>query len=204
MIVIGLTGSIGMGKSTTVRMFRMARIPVFDADAYVHRALRSGGRGVAAVAAAFPAAYDRTTGSINRPKLGQLVFGNPVARKKLEAILHPIVRSAEQRFINRMRSNRAPMAVLDIPLLFETGADILCDVVICVTAPSFIQRARVLARPHMTPEKLDRILAVQMSDWEKRLRADFVLNTGHGRAKTWHDLQDILRHVRMAHARNRS
>lgn len=203
MIVLGLTGSIGMGKSTTIRMLRAQRIPVFDADAYVHRSMRAGGRAVRAVAAAFPSAFDKNKNQIDRAKLGAVVFANVAARKILEGILHPIVRGAEMRFINRHRGWRTRMIVLDIPLLFETRADVFCDAVICVTAPAFIQTARVMARPGMTADKFNRIKAVQMDDAEKRLRADFVLNTGHGRAKTWRDLQDILRHVRMVHARNR-
>ena len=200
MIVLGLTGSVGMGKSTVARMLKTARIPVFDADAYVHRALRRGGRGVRDVAHAFPAAYDGSRDAIDRTKLGALVFNNPPARKKLEAILHPLVRNAELRFIRRHQAWRTRLIVLDIPLMFETRADVLCHAVICVTAPKFIQQARVMARPGMTADKFARILAAQMPDAEKRLRADYILQTGHGRHQTWRDLQTILTALKTKHA----
>jgi dephospho-CoA kinase len=202
MIVLGLTGSVGMGKSTAAAMLRAQRIPVFDADAYVHRALRRGGRGVRLVAAAFPDAYDKTRDAIDRKKLGFRIFNNAAARKKLEHIIHPLVRAAEIRFIRRHRGWNTRLIVLDIPLLFETHADVLCDAVICVTAPAHIQRARVLARAGMTPEKFAAILAAQMPDAEKRLRADYVLHTGLGRAATWRDLQSILHGLKQTHARN--
>jgi dephospho-CoA kinase len=203
MIVIGLTGSIGMGKSTTAKMLRSAHIPVFDADAYVHRALRSGGRALRAVAAAFPESYDAAYDQIDRQKLGSSVFHQSDARKKLEAILHPIVRQAEIKFIRRHRIWHTKIIVLDIPLLFETGADQLCDAVICVTAPDFIQLQRILRRPGMTIEKAEAIRAAQMDNHSKRLRADYTLETGQGRAATWRDLQTILRHVKQFYARNR-
>ena len=192
MLVIGLTGSIGMGKSTVAKMLRADRIPVFDADAYVHRALNRGGVAVAAVAKIFPKSYDPVANRIDRKKLGQLVFHDPQARGRLEAVLHPLVRAAEYRFIRRHARARARIIVLDIPLLYETGAEALCDYVICVTAPPFIQRARVLKRPGMTAEKFAHILATQMGNAEKCARAHFVLQTGLGRAQTWRDLQTFL------------
>lgn len=193
-----------MGKSTTAQMLRDVHVPVFDADAYVHRALRRGGRAVDGVAAAFPRSYDRAAQRIDRRELSMLVFHDKTARKRLEGILHPLVRQAEIKFIKRHRAAQARLIVLDIPLLFETGAEQLCDAVICVRAPDKIQAARVLRRPGMTAEKFAHILKVQMPSAEKCARADFVLQTGGGHDATRRDLQDILRRVKQKYARNRS
>ncbi|MBV9522500.1 MAG: dephospho-CoA kinase [Alphaproteobacteria bacterium] len=191
MIVLGLTGSIGMGKSTAAAMLRRLGVPVHDADACVHRLLGRGGAAVRPVGAAFPG----TLGSagIDRHELGRRVFGDAAALRRLERILHPMVRAEEQRFLRRMTARRVPLAVLDIPLLFETGGEARCDAVIVVTAPPSLQRARVLARPGMTGERLAAILAKQVPDRDKRRRADFVVPTGAGRAATLRHLAEIVR-----------
>ena len=194
MEVLGLTGSVGMGKSTAARMLRRLRVPVHDADAEVHRLLGPGGRAVAAVARAFPSALkgDR----IDRPALGRLVFNDPAALKRLERILHPQVRAAQARFLAACRRRRVPVAVLDIPLLFETAGESRCDGVIVVSAPPWLQRARVLQRPGMTGARLAAILDQQMPDAEKRRRARWVVPTGLGQALTLRRLKAILREVR--------
>ncbi len=194
MVVLGLTGSVGMGKSTAARMLRRLRVPVYDADAEVHRLLGPGGGGVAPVGAAFPAA--RRGARIDRAALGRLVFGDPAALKRLEAILHPRVRTAQRRFLAACRRRRVPVAVLDIPLLFETGGERRCDGVIVVSAPRSLQRARVLRRPGMTEARLAAVLAQQMPDAEKRRRARWVVPTGLGQAFTLRRLKTILRAVR--------
>lgn len=194
MVVLGLTGSVGMGKSTAARMLRRLRVPVYDADAEVHRLLGPGGGGVAPVGAAFPAA--RRGDRIDRAALGRLVFGDAAALKRLEAILHPRVRTAQRRFLAACRRRRVPVAVLDIPLLFETGGERRCDGVIVVSAPRSLQRSRVLRRPGMTEARLAAVLAQQMPDAEKRRRARWVVPTGLGQAFTLRRLKTILRAVR--------
>jgi dephospho-CoA kinase len=176
MIVLGLTGSIGMGKSTTARMFRDAGVPVHDSDEAVHR-LYSG---VAAplVEAAFPGTM--VDGTVDRARLGERVLGDPDALSRLEAIVHPLVRADAAAFLARHRADGAPVVVLDIPLLFETGGRGRVDKVVVVTASAEIQRERVLSRPGMTPEKLAAILAKQVPDAEKRRQADYVIDTGRG------------------------
>jgi len=174
MIVIGLTGSIGMGKSTIAERFRQLGIPVCDADAIVHE-LYEG-----AAVEAIEAAFSGTTsgGKVDRIKLGQAVLGDPRGLKRLEAIVHPLVQAAEREFLRQAAELGAAMAVLEIPLLFETGGDARVDVTVVVSAPEEVQRKRVLERPGMTSSKLDAILNRQMSDSEKRRRADFVVDTG--------------------------
>ncbi|HEV3174699.1 MAG TPA: dephospho-CoA kinase [Stellaceae bacterium] len=194
MVVLGLTGSVGMGKSTAARMLRRLRVPVHDADAEVHQLLGPGGRAVPAVDQAFPGA--RKGNRIDRVALGRLVFDNPAALKQLEAILHPRVRTAERRFLAACRRRRAPVAVLDIPLLFETAGESRCDGVIVMSAPPRLQRARVLQRPGMTVARFAAILAQQMPDAEKRRRARWVVPTGLGQALTLRRLKAILREVR--------
>jgi len=194
MVVLGLTGSVGMGKSTAARMLRRLRVPVHDADAEVHQLLGPGGRAVPAVDQAFPGA--RKGNRIDRAALGRLVFDNPAALKQLEAILHPRVRTAERRFLAACRRRRAPVAVLDIPLLFETAGESRCDGVIVMSAPPRLQRARVLQRPGMTVARFAAILAQQMPDAEKRRRARWVVPTGLGQALTLRRLKAILREVR--------
>jgi len=191
MIVLGLTGSLGMGKSTAAAMLRRARVPVFDSDAEVHRLLGPDGGAVDAVAAEFPTA--RAGDRIDRAALGRLVFGKPAALKRLEAILHPRVYTAQRRFLAACRRRRALVAVLDIPLLFETRGERRVDGVIVVSAPASLQRARVLRRPGMTQERLRTILAQQMPDAEKRRRARWVVPTGLGKALTLRRLKRILR-----------
>jgi dephospho-CoA kinase len=194
MIVLGLTGSVGMGKSTAAGMLRRLRVPVHDSDAEVHRLLGPGGRAVAAVAEAFPSA--RKDDRIDRPTLGRLVFGDAPALKRLESILHPRVRAAQARFLATNRRRRAPVVVLDIPLLFETAGESRCDGVIVVSAPRWLQRARVLRRAGMTEARLAAIMAQQMPDAEKRRRARWVVSTGLGKALTLRRLKTILREAR--------
>lgn len=173
MIVLGLTGSIGMGKSTVAAMFDDAGVPVFDADAAVHRLQGPGGAVVAAIEAAFPGSTDAN--GVDRALLGPMVLGDDAAMKRLEAIVHPAVGAERAQFLDRHCT--APLVVFDIPLLFETGGDKAVDKVVVVSAAPDVQRARVLARPGMTPEKFDAILARQTPDAEKRARADFVIPT---------------------------
>lgn len=180
MITIGLTGSIGMGKSTVAAMFADAGVPVFDADAAVHRLQGPAGSIVAAIEAAFPS----TTGSagVDRTALGEAVLGDPLALRRLEAIVHPAV--AEERAAFLAAHADAPLVVLDIPLLFETGGDGAVDKLVVVSAAPQVQHARVLARPGMTAARLDAILARQTPDAEKRARADFVIPTDVPLAET--------------------
>jgi dephospho-CoA kinase len=199
-ITIGLTGSIGMGKSTAAAMLRRLGAPMFDADAEVHRLLGPGGGAVGAVEREFPGVRDEN-GGVSRPRLGAQVFGKPEALKRLEHILHPVVRAAEWRFIAQGRARRLPLIVLDIPLLFETRADILCDAIIVVSAPRWLQRQRVMRRPGMTPARLASILSAQMPDSEKRRHADFVVETGLGRGLTLRRLAGALRLLRQGNWR---
>jgi len=179
-VILGLTGSIGMGKSTVAAMFRELGVPVFDADAAVHELQGPGGRCVPAIEAAFPG----TTGpeGVNRAALGQIVFGNAAQLKRLEGIVHPAVGAMRQTFLLEHAS--LPLVVFDIPLLFEKGGFQQVDKVVVVSAPADVQRHRVLARSGMTPEKFDHILDLQTPDAEKRARADFVINTGASLAET--------------------
>jgi dephospho-CoA kinase len=199
-ITIGLTGSIGMGKSTAAATLRRLGVSMFDADAEVHRLLGPGGAAVARVEAEFPGVRN-AAGAVDRGRLGERVFGRKAALRRLEAILHPIVRAAEIRFVARARARRLPLAVLDIPLLFETGADALCDAIIVVSAPAWLQRRRVLRRAAMTPARLAAIMATQMPDREKRRRADFVVQTGRGRDATLRQLAAALRVLRRGERR---
>ena len=185
--VLGLTGSIGMGKSATADLFRRLGVPVHDADATVHRLYR--GRAAAPIEKAFPGTVG--DGIVDRTKLGAAVFNDPERMKRLEAIVHPLVREEEDDFLKRV-SALAPVAVLDIPLLFETGGERRCDAVLVVTAPSSVQRERVLARPGMTEEKFSAILAKQMPDEDKRARAHFLVDTGRGFASAEAQVRSIL------------
>jgi dephospho-CoA kinase len=198
-VVLGLTGSIGMGKSTAAKALRRLGVPVHDADAAVHALLGRGGAAVAAVERAFPGVL--VDGAVDRAALGRRVFGDPAALKRLEAILHPLVRRSEQRFLRRASARRTPVAVLDIPLLFETGAEARCDAVIVVSAPRFVQEARVLRRPGMTRERFLAVTARQVPDREKRRRADLVVATGLDRGFALRRLAEI---VRLAAARDRT
>ncbi|HEX3882793.1 MAG TPA: dephospho-CoA kinase [Stellaceae bacterium] len=202
MITIGLTGSIGMGKSTAAAMLRRLGPVMFDADAEVHRLLGAGGAAVAAVEREFPGVRGEN-GGIDRRLLGARVFGQPEALRRLERILHPIVRAAELRFVARGRARQLPLIVLDIPLLFETRADVLCDAILVVSAPAWLQRQRVLRRPGMSPARLASIVRAQMPDREKRRNADFVVKTGLGRGVTLRHLAGALRILRRGDWRRR-
>ncbi|WP_416798593.1 dephospho-CoA kinase [Ciceribacter azotifigens] len=176
MITVGLTGSIGMGKSTTAALFAEQGIPVSDSDRVVHDLYR--GEAVPLIAAAFPDVIQ--AGTIDRNKLSENLAKNPANFKILEGIVHPLVRSRERAFLDGARDSGADIAVLDIPLLFETGAQDRVDVVVVVSCDPQLQKERVLKRPGMTEEKFDLILSRQVPDKEKRARADFVIDTGHG------------------------
>jgi dephospho-CoA kinase len=195
MIVLGLTGSVGMGKSTAAAMLRRLGVPVHDSDATVHRLMAPGGGATAAVAKAFPEAR-RKDGGIDRVALGRRVFDDAKALRRLEAILHPLVRQSQQRFLDSARTRRVPLVVLDVPLLLETGGETRCDKVLVVSAPAPLQRARVMARRGMTEARFRAILAKQMPDAEKRRRADYVVPSGLGRAVTYRMLQRIVRELR--------
>lgn len=176
MVVIGLTGSIGMGKSTTARFFAEAGVPVHDADLAVHRLY--AGRAAPMIEAEFPGVTDAA--GVDRDKLAKHVLNDPAALRRLEGIVHPLVRSEEMRFVDEAARAGAPVAILDIPLLFETGADRRVDAIVVVTAPAQMQHARALERTGMTEEKFQALLAKQMPDAEKRRRADFVVDTSQG------------------------
>jgi dephospho-CoA kinase len=176
MFILGLTGSVGMGKSVTARFFAEEGMPVHDADAAVHALYE--GEAVAPIEAAFPGTT--ADGKVDRTKLAACVLGDAAALRRLEAIVHPLVQASERRFLAEAQARGAKVAVLDIPLLFETGGDRRVDAVVVVSAPGEVQRARVLARPGMTVEKFAAILAKQMPDAEKRARADFVVDTSQG------------------------
>lgn len=190
MIVLGVTGSIAMGKSTACAMLRAQGVPVHDADATVHRLFAVGGAAVPFLAEVFPGVV--IDGRVDRTLLGPHVLNDPVALARLEGIVHPLVRAEEKAFLDTHRRAGRRVVALDIPLLFETGGERRCDAVVVVTAPALIQRQRALRRPGMTPEKLKAILVRQMPDAEKRRRADFVVPTGLGKAVTWRALGRIL------------
>lgn len=190
MIVLGLTGSIGMGKTTCGKLFARLGVPVHEADEAVHRLIGPGGAAVAPVEAAFPGVT--VNGAVDRGELGRRVFGNPAALARLEGLLHPLVRADADRFLERQRRLGRRLAVLSIPLLFETGAEDRCNLVAVVSAPAFVQRHRVLARPGMTPERLAAILDRQMSDPEKRRQADYIIPSGLGRALTFRVVKAIV------------
>ena len=193
MKVLGLTGSIGMGKSTAAALLRRRGVPVHEADAAVHRLMGRGGAAVRAIEAAFPSAV--RDGAVDRRALGARVFGDQAAIARLECILHPLVRQDSTRFLKQARARRARIAVLDVPLLFEVGRERDCDATMVVSAPRFVQRARVLARAGMTQERLALVLARQIPDAEKRRRADFVVPTGLGRRVTLRRLIGVLKRL---------
>lgn len=178
MIIVGLTGSIGMGKSTTSAMFQAEGIPVYDADAAIHTLYSKGGAAVAPVEAAFPGVV--VDGAIDRARLSAQVVGNPEALKRLETIVHPLAGESRKAFFEAALEKGAPMVVLDIPLLFETGGERNVNAVIVVSAPAELERQRVMERPGMTLEKLEAILARQLPDEDKRARADIVIDTSKG------------------------
>jgi len=189
--ILGLTGSIGMGKSAVAQMMREQGVPVFDADAQVHRLQGPDGALLPAIEAAFPG----TTGpvGVDRGKLGALVFGDPAALSRLEAIVHPAVGRARESFL--IEHAGQPLVVFDVPLLFEKGHQTGLDAVAVVSAPADVQRARVLARPGMTPEKFAQILALQVPDAEKRARADHVIDTGLSLPQTREMVNDLVRRL---------
>lgn len=191
MFVIGLTGSIGMGKSTTARFFAEAGVPVHDADATVHRLYE--GEAAPAIEATFPGTT--SGGKVDRVKLAERVLGDQAALRQLQSIVHPLVREAEVRFLAEAERKGAPVAVLDIPLLFETGGQERVDAVVTVSAPAEVQRARLLERAGMTEEKLKALIANQLSDAEKRRRADFIVDSSQGFEAARAQVQEFLRQV---------
>ena len=199
MIVLGLTGSIGMGKSAAGKMLRRMGLPMHDADKAVHRLLGPGGAAVEAVEAAFPGVT--LDGAIDRKALGARVFGDDAALERLEAILHPPVRRDALDFLARQTRAGRALVVLDIPLLFETGAEALCDAVAVLTAPHFVQEARVMSRPGMTRERFRAVLAKQMPNEEKCRRADFVVHTGLSKRHTLRQLQAVVTLLRQGEVR---
>jgi dephospho-CoA kinase len=192
MIVLGLTGSAAMGKSATAKMFADEGVPVFDADAAVH-AIYQGGA-VPLVEAAFPGVT--RGGRIDREMLATKVLNDPAELRRLEALVHPLVRAEQDKFRARAKESGAPIVVLDIPLLLETGGDERVDAVVVVTAPEHVQRARLRDRPGMTAEKIAGILARQMPDSEKRKRADFIIDTSRGFEAARADVRKILQDIR--------
>ncbi len=194
MIVLGLTGSIGMGKSTTAQIFREAGCPVFDADAAVHDLYSKGGEAVALIRAVFPDAIKND--AIDRKVLGAHMRKDPLNLKVLESFIHPMVGKKRQAFFDQAISDNADIVVMDVPLLFETGGDSYVDKIIVVTAPASVQRERVLARPGMTEALFQALLARQMPDAEKRKRADFLIFSDKGLDAARKQVQDILDKLR--------
>ena len=191
MIILGLTGSIGMGKSTTAKLFAEAGVPVYDADATVHQVYE--GEAAPAIEAAFPGTT--VDGKVDRPKLSARVVHDPAAMKQLEQIVHPMLGASRQKFFEDAEQSGAPVAVVDVPLLYETGGEKRVDAVVVVTTSPENQRARIMARGTMTSEALDSILARQLPDAEKRKRADFVVDTSHGLDPVRAQIRDILQQV---------
>jgi dephospho-CoA kinase len=188
MIILGLTGSIGMGKSTTAKLFTEAGVPVYDADATVHMVYE--GEAAPAIEAAFPGTT--VGGKVDRAKLSAQVVHDAAAMKRLEGIVHPMLRAYHQKFLDEAEQSGAPVAVVDVPLLYETGGEKRVDAVVVVTTSPEVQRERILARDNMTAEKLDAILARQLPDAEKRKRADFIVDTSHGLDPVRARIRDIL------------
>ncbi len=191
MFILGLTGSLGMGKSTTAKFFAEEGVPVHDADAAVHRLYE--GEAVPLIGSAFPGTI--AGGKVDREKLGKRVLGDAAAIKQLESIVHPLVRRAEERFLTEAARAGAKVAVLDIPLLFETQGEKRCDAVVVVSAPAAVQRARAFERAGMSEEKFRALLAKQMPDAEKRERADFIVDSGHGFEPARAQVREILKRV---------
>jgi dephospho-CoA kinase len=191
MFILGLTGSLGMGKSTTAKFFAEEGVPVHDADAAVHRLYES--EAVPLIEAAFPGTT--AGGKVDRDKLAKRALGDAAAIRKLEEIVHPLVRASEQRFLAEAERQGAKVAVLDIPLLFETKGDERCDAVVVVSAPAEMQRQRAFERPGMSEEKFQAMLAKQMPDAEKRARADFIVDSGQGFEHARAQVRDILARV---------
>jgi len=194
--VLGLTGSLGMGKSVTAKLFAEAGVPVHDSDAVVHALYE--GAAVPLIEQAFPGAT--AGGKVDRAKLAAMVLGNDAALARLEAVVHPLVAAARDAFLADSQAAGTPVVVLDIPLLFETGGERLCDAVVVVSAPPDLQRRRALMRPGMTEEKFAALLAKQMPDEEKRRRADFIVDSAQGVDHARAQVRDILRRVAKMHA----
>lgn len=190
MLLIGLTGSIGMGKSETAKMFAAEGVPVYDADAEVHKLYAPGGAAVAPLEEAFPGVVK--DGAVDRTLLSKEVIGNPEALKKLESIVHPLVGQANRAFLENAAKAGADMVLLDIPLLFETGGRERVDVIVVVSAPYELQRERVLARPDMTEEKFEEIFAKQVSDADKRAGADYIVESDKGLDHARAQVRDII------------
>jgi len=194
-VIVGLTGSIGMGKTSAALMLRSLGLPICDSDGLVHNLMKKGGAAVSQIGAEFEGVV--LGGEVDRAVLGKMVFENTAALSSLEHILHPLVRASQQQFIKRCKSRRLPAAVLDVPLLFEVETDRICDFTIVVSAPEFIQRQRVMARPGMTPQRLAATIGRQMSDLEKRKKADFVVYTGLNKRHTFNQLYRINKLIYM-------
>ena len=190
MILLGLTGSIGMGKSETAKMFMREGIPVYDSDAEVHKLQAPGGPALPKIEATFPGVV--VDGVLDRPALGQRVFGKPQELRKLEAIIYPLMGGAQKNFLKRASARGEPVVVLDVPLLFETGGDKYVDASVVVSAPAMVQRQRVLARPGMDEARLKGVLAQQMPDGEKRKRASYIIDSGLGKAFALRQVRAIL------------
>ena len=193
-IIIGLTGSIGMGKSETSKMFERAHIPVFDSDAAVHSLMVKNGLATGRIEKSFPGVLKE--GAIDRRLLGEKVFGDQAALKKLEAILHPMVSEMRQKFFEKCHTENHDIVVMDVPLLFETGGETQCDYTVVVSAPEAVQRQRVLARPGMTLQKFEKILARQLPDSEKRQRADFIVQSDKGIRYAEVQVKNIIEKIR--------
>jgi dephospho-CoA kinase len=198
--ILGLTGSIGMGKSTVGKMFEVENIPLYNVDAEIHKFYQVGGIAVEPISKVFPDAV--IEGRVDRPTLSKLVLGDDVAIKKLEAIVHPMVGSHRTEFLRSAKDNGHDMVILDVPLIFETNGMKNFDKIVVVSAPADQQRARVLARDDMSAEKFEAILARQLPDAEKRARADFVIDTGVGLDETRAQVQKLIKTLReeFAHA----
>lgn len=201
MIVVGLTGSIAMGKSTVAQMFAGLGIPVFDSDAEVHRQYAKGGEAAARIAARFPVAI--VDGAVDRRALSRIILDNPAALGIIEAVVHPIIRHRQVEFLEECRRQRQPIVVLDIPLLFETRHEIDVDRIVTVSAPIDLQRQRALQRPGMTEDKLAKILARQIPDAEKRAGADFVVDTSHSLDYTQEQVAAIVASLRRQESASR-
>ena len=198
MVIVGLTGSIATGKSTIARIFARAHIPICDADAIIHQLIGPKGRAVTSLLDKFGDVGSFETG-IDRAALGAVIFAAPDKRRALEALLHPLVAEARERFLKQMRARYQKAVILDVPLLFETGTDALCDVTITSWAPAFLIRQRALARPHMTEDKLNGILAAQLSQFEKKQRADIAIATGLGYFHMMRQLKPLIAMLQAGH-----
>ena len=194
MLIVGLTGSIGMGKTKAANMFRTMGLPVFDSDAFVHELMETNTKVISLIRRVFPEAVNSV--GINRRVLGQIVFKNRDALQNLEAILHPLVRMRQAKFLRSAKLRFSKIAVLDVPLLYESRTDEKCDIVIVMTAPRFIQKQRVMARSGMTEERFCSILMNQLSDQEKRKRADYVVQTGGCIHNTHTALKQIIYEIK--------